>query len=384
MNSIIDFPDPHDTAAARLCHAFGQPLRTLAAWGPGEVRGLLDAVQQAAQAGLWCLGWLRYEAAAAFDAAYADALHATPEGRPLAWFAVHEPPAGAAQSSFAAQAGEAPRVFWQPGLERAAFDAAIARIHAAIAAGDCYQINYTAQLAGRLLGDAQALFAALRRAQPGGYVACLDDGVEQVLSVSPELFFDWDGERILTRPMKGTAARGATPAQDAALAQAMRASPKERAENVMIVDLLRNDLSRIAVAHSVRVPRLFHAEQLPTVWQMTSDVEARTRPGIGLADVFAALFPCGSITGAPKRQAMRLIRELEPGPRGIYCGAVGVVRPGSAPGRVHATFNVPIRTVVVRGDELRCGIGSGITADARAEAEWQEWAAKRAFLRGLG
>jgi para-aminobenzoate synthetase component 1/para-aminobenzoate synthetase/4-amino-4-deoxychorismate lyase len=164
----------------------------------------------------------------------------------------------------------------------------------------------------------------------------------------------------------------------------MRASPKERAENVMIVDLLRNDLSRIAVAHSVRVPRLFHAEQLPTVWQMTSDVEARTRPGIGLADVFAALFPCGSITGAPKRQAMRLIRELEPGPRGIYCGAVGVVRPGSAPGRVHATFNVPIRTVVVRGDELRCGIGSGITADARAEAEWQEWAAKRAFLRGLG
>lgn len=275
-------------------------------------------------------------------------------------------------------------MFWQPGLERAAFDAAIARIHAAIAAGDCYQINYTAQLAGRLLGDAQALFAALRRAQPGGYVACLDDGVEQVLSVSPELFFDWDGERILTRPMKGTAARGATPAQDAALAQAMRASPKERAENVMIVDLLRNDLSRIAVAHSVRVPRLFHAEQLPTVWQMTSDVEARTRPGIGLADVFAALFPCGSITGAPKRQAMRLIRELEPGPRGIYCGAVGVVRPGSAPGRVHATFNVPIRTVVVRGDELRCGIGSGITADARAEAEWQEWAAKRAFLRGLG
>ena len=317
-------------------------------------------------------------------AAYADALHATPEGRPLAWFAVHEPPAGAAQSSFAAQAGEAPRVFWQPGLERAAFDAAIARIHAAIAAGDCYQINYTAQLAGRLLGDAQALFAALRRAQPGGYVACLDDGVEQVLSVSPELFFDWDGERILTRPMKGTAARGATPAQDAALAQAMRASPKERAENVMIVDLLRNDLSRIALAHSVRVPRLFHAEKLPTVWQMTSDVEARTRPGTGLADVFAALFPCGSITGAPKRQAMRLIRELEPGPRGIYCGAVGVVRPGSAPGRVHATFNVPIRTVVVRGDELRCGIGSGITADARAEAEWQEWAAKRAFLRGLG
>ncbi len=383
MNSIIDFPDPRDTAAARLCHAFGKPLRTLAAWRPGEVRALLDAVQQAAQAGLWCLGWLRYEAAAAFDAAYADALHAVPEGRPLAWFAVHERPAGVRQGPFAGEGGGAPQVLWQPGLERAAFDAAIARIHAAIAAGDCYQINYTAQLAGRLLGDAGALFAALRRAQPGGYVACLDDGAEQVLSVSPELFFDWDGERILTRPMKGTAARGATPAEDAANAQAMRASPKERAENVMIVDLLRNDLSRIAQAHSVRVPRLFHAEALPTVWQMTSDVEARTRPGIGLADVFAALFPCGSITGAPKRQAMRLIRELEPEPRGIYCGAVGLVRPGSAPGRMHATFNVPIRTVVVQDDAVRCGIGSGITAGAGAEAEWQEWRHKRAFLQQI-
>src|SRR5258708_5032215 len=166
---------------------------------------------------------------------------------------------------------------------------------------------------GRLLGDIPSLFAALRRAQPGGYVACMDSGDEQVLSVSPELFFDWDGERILTRPMKGTAPRGATPEQDEANVQAMRSSPKERAENVMIVDLLRNDVSRIAEPFSVQVPRLFHAEPLPTVWQMTSDVQARTRPGTGLADVFAALFPCGSITGAPKRQAMRLIHELESG-----------------------------------------------------------------------
>ncbi|WP_404301926.1 aminodeoxychorismate synthase component I [Alicycliphilus denitrificans] len=386
MNSIIDFPAPRDQAAARLRHAFGTPLRTLAARRPGEVRAVLDAVQQAAQAGLWCLGWLRYEAASAFDAAYADALHAQPEDRPLAWFAVHEPPCSAEENPAADAGGgaaRAPQVLWQPGLERAAFDAAIARIHAAIAAGDCYQVNYTAQFLGRLAGDVPALCAALRRAQPGGYVACLDSGDEQVLSVSPELFFDWDGEHILTRPMKGTAPRGATPAQDAAHMQAMRASPKERAENVMIVDLLRNDLSRIALAHSVKVPRLFHAEALPSVWQMTSDVEARTRPGTGLADVFAALFPCGSITGAPKRQAMRLIRELEPGPRGIYCGALGVVRPGGAPGRMHATFNVPIRTVVVRGDEVRCGIGSGITASAQAEAEWQEWQHKRAFLRQI-
>ncbi|PIF39395.1 para-aminobenzoate synthetase component 1/para-aminobenzoate synthetase/4-amino-4-deoxychorismate lyase [Delftia sp. 60] len=386
MKFLIDFPNPHDGSAARLRHGFGPPLRSLAAHAPEQVRGVLDAVQQAAQAGLWCLGWVRYEAAAAFDAAYAGALHATPQGEPLAWFAVFDGPrpwpedADAVDAGPQAQSQVQSQVQWQPGLERADFDAAIARIHEAIAAGDCYQINYTAQFMGRLLGDIPSLFAALRRAQPGGYVACMDSGDEQVLSVSPELFFDWDGERILTRPMKGTAPRGATPAQDEANVQAMRSSPKERAENVMIVDLLRNDVSRIAEPFSVQVPRLFHAEPLPTVWQMTSDVQARTRPGTGLADVFAALFPCGSITGAPKRQAMRLIHELEPGPRGVYCGAVGVVRPGIAAGRVHATFNVPIRTVVARGTELRCGIGSGITSGAEAPAEWQEWRHKRAFL----
>ena len=384
MKSIIDFPDSRDSAAARLRHVFGAPLRTLAARRPDEVRPLLDTVQQAAEAGLWCLGWLCYEAAAAFDAAFADALHAQPVGRPLAWFAVHAPPTAMGEEEVGGLDCGPVHVRWRPGLDRGQFDHAIARIHAAIAAGDCYQVNYTAQLTGRLQGDAGALFAALRRAQPGGYLACMEGGGEQVLSVSPELFFDWDGERILARPMKGTAARGATPQQDESNVQAMCASPKERAENVMIVDLLRNDLSRIAQAHSVRVPRLFHAEQLPTVWQMTSDVEARTRAGTSLADVFAALFPCGSVTGAPKLQAMRVIRALEPGPRGVYCGAMGVVRPGSAAGRMHATFNVPIRTVVVRGSVLHCGVGSGITAGAQAEAEWQEWRHKRAFLQRIG
>lgn len=212
----------------------------------------------------------------------------------------------------------------------------------------------------------------------------------QVLSVSPELFFDWraapDGTGdILTRPMKGTAPRGATPAEDTARAAALRASPKERAENVMIVDLLRNDLSRMAQPHSVRVLRLFHTEALPAVWQMTSDVAARTRAGTGLADVFGALFPCGSVTGAPKVEAMRAITALEAGPRGVYCGAVGVVRPdpdagaGADRGAIVATFNVPIRTVELRGDTARCGIGSGIVWAADAAAEWAEWGHKRAF-----
>ena len=148
----------------------------------------------------------------------------------------------------------------------------------------------------------------------------------------------------------------------------------------MIVDLLRNDLSRIAEPFSVQVPALFHTEALPTVWQMTSDVQARTRAGTTLADVFAALFPCGSVTGAPKVRAMQMIRALEPQPRGVYCGAIGVVRPG-APGQgIRATFNVPIRTVTVQAGALRCGIGSGITSGAEPDAEWQEWRNKRQFL----
>lgn len=381
MNFLVDFPNPRNATAPRQRHAFGQPLRVLAAHAHDQVMPVLREVQQAAESGLWCLGWLRYEAAPAFDAAYAQAVHAPTPGKPLAWFAVFDAPQ--AWPALPAMSGQ-PLVQWQPGLERQAFDAALARIHAAIAAGDCYQINYTAQFMGRLRNaspaQAQALFAAMCQAQPSGYLAYVDSGEEQVLSVSPELFFDWDGERILTRPMKGTVARGATPAQDQAHLQAMLASPKERAENVMIVDLLRNDVSRIARPHSVKVPRLFHAEALPTVWQMTSDVEALTRTGVGLEHVFQALFPCGSITGAPKRQAMQLIRELESGPRDVYCGAVGLVRPGSESGRIHATFNVPIRTAQVEGDSVRCGIGSGITSGAQADAEWQEWANKRAFL----
>jgi para-aminobenzoate synthetase/4-amino-4-deoxychorismate lyase len=179
--------------------------------------------------------------------------------------------------------------------------------------------------------------------------------------------------------MKGTAPRGATPEQDAANAAELRASPKERAENVMVVDLLRNDLSRIAEPQSVQVPRLFHTQALPAVWQMTSDVVARTRAGTSLWDVFAALFPCGSVTGAPKAAAMAAIRAIEAEPRGMYCGALGVVRPG-AHGGVHATFNVPIRTLVVSGNTACCGVGSGITAGSTPEAEWQEWQHKRAFL----
>lgn len=372
ITACIDFSDPHDNTAPRLRRAFGAPRAVLVARTLDEVRPVLDAVQAAAAQGAWCVGYLRYEAAPAFDAALA----AHDADGPLAWFAVYDEALPWPQTVPGADV----QVQWQPGLDRPAFDEALDTLQRAIANGAYYQVNFTAQMTGRLpagqnAAPAHALFGALQRAQPGGYAAFLDTGDEQILSVSPELFFDWRDGQLLTRPMKGTAPRGTTPESDAAQAETLRTSVKERAENVMIVDLLRNDLSRIAEPFSVRVPRLFHIEALPAVWQMTSDVEARTRPGCSLAEVFAALFPCGSITGAPKVHAMQAIRELEAGPRGVYCGAIGVVQPGGA-----ATFNVPIRTVSLRGAQACCGIGSGITSGSVAEGEWQEWHHKQAFL----
>ena len=368
MQTLIDFAHiDEDGSNPPVRCAFGAPSQTLVAHTPAQVRPLLEAVQALAHQGRWCVGYLHYEAGAAFDPALA--VHAA-DG-PLAWFGVHDAP----QPWPEVEAVGTATAQWHECLTRPAFDQGMAQIHRAIADGELYQLNYTAPLQGILQGAPRELFMALRRAQPGGYAAFIDTGDEQVLSVSPELFFDWDGERILARPMKGTAPRGATPELDAALAAQLRASAKERAENVMIVDLIRNDLSRVAKPFSVTVPYLFRLEALPSVWQMTSDVEARTRPGTTLADVFAALFPCGSITGAPKVRAMQMIKSLEPEPRGVYCGAVGVVRPGGA-----ATFNVAIRTVTVKDSVVRCGIGSGITADATAEGEWQEWRHKRAFL----
>lgn len=383
-SALIDFSDPAQPQGPRLRHAFGVARQTLVAHRLDQVRGVLEAVQAAAQQGFWCVGYVRYEAAPAFDGALV--VHAATG--PLAWFAVYEE---ALPWPDAVDRGDADvpsadwKVDWQEPMARPAFDAAMDTLHHAIAQGELYQVNFTGQMQGLLSGasgasgaaGARTLFAALQRAQPGGYAAYLDTGAQgQVLSVSPELFFDWHAGQVLTRPMKGTARRGVTPEQDAALAETLRTSAKERSENVMIVDLLRNDLSRIAEPFSVRVPRLFQVEALPTVWQMTSDVEARTRADCSLVDVFAALFPCGSVTGAPKVRAMQMIRALEPNPRGVYCGALGVVQPGG-----RATFNVPIRTVTLQGNAAQCGIGSGITAYADAPGEWQEWLYKQAFVR---
>ena len=366
-HAFIDFAASGLPGQPGVRLAFGQPLRVWQAHMPDEVKPVLQAVQREAAEGRWCVGWVAYEAAPAFDAALP--VHA-PDG-PLAWFAVHEAPLPPVADGLFGEV----RAQWQTAGDARRFAADVAHIQQAIAQGRVYQVNHTARWPGELTqGSAWRLFQALHQEQPGGYTAFIDMGDGQVLSVSPELFFDWDGQRILLRPMKGTAPRHAEPQADAALADGLRASVKERAENVMIVDLIRNDVSRVAEPFSVTVPELFGVRGLPTVWQMTSDVQAQTRAGVALVDVFTALFPCGSITGAPKREAMRLVRELEPDARGVYCGAVGVVRPGGG-----ATFNVAIRTVQARGRSLRLGVGSGITAGAQASAEWQEWRHKRCF-----
>ena len=371
MQTLIDFSDPQAAGSdsTALHCAFANPSRILTAHSLDQIRPLLTTVQTLAEQGHWCVGYVRYEAAPAFDTALA--VHA-PDG-PLAWFAVYDAPLPLPTAT----ASTSTSVQWRSSLARSVFDKNIEHIHQAIANGELYQVNYTAPLLGQFQGDAPALFAALHQAQPHGYSAFIDTGDKQILSVSPELFFDWQPSsgHILTRPMKGTAPRGANAKEDAQLAEHLQTSAKERAENVMVVDLIRNDLSRIALPFSVQTPRLFHVQTLPTVLQMSSDVQATTRPGTTLADVFTALFPCGSITGAPKVQAMRMIKELEPQARGVYCGAIGVVRPGG-----HATFNVAIRTLTLRGAVARCGIGSGITADASSDGEWQEWHHKRAFL----
>lgn len=346
---------------------FGVPRAVLRADSGSDVRRVIEAAEAAAQRGAWVVGWLSYEAAGAFDTALPTQV---PDG-PLVWFGVHDAPLEQAGSD-----GGAVRATWADApCARADFDDALAELRQAIEAGEVYQVNHTARWQGALQqGSALDLFNALRREQPAAYAAYIDSGEQQVLSVSPELFFDWDGEHVLTRPMKGTAPRGLDARDDAAQAAQLASSPKERAENVMVVDLLRNDLSRVAVPGSVTVPSLFDVHPLPTVWQMTSDVRARTRTGTRLFDLLQALFPCGSVTGAPKRQAMRRIAQHEPDPRGVYCGAVGVLRPGGG-----ATFNVGIRTVVARGTALSLGVGSGITAGSRERAEWREWHHKAAF-----
>jgi para-aminobenzoate synthetase/4-amino-4-deoxychorismate lyase len=388
LTASLDFPDtaPGALPGARLRLRFEQPLAVIEAWSLDQVRPAIEQVQAHAAAGRWCVGGLAYEAAPAFDPAL-SVRPADPRW-PLVWFGVYDAPLDV-------PAGEPPApvpVDWRMDWDRPRYLKQADTARQAMAAGECYQINLTTVQQGTLGGDPAGWMDALRHHQGSGYLLRLGDGERQVLSASPELFFDWQpgpqGGRLCCRPMKGTAARESDPALDRAAREALQASDKERAENVMIVDLLRSDMGRLAQTGSVRVERLLEVEAWPTVWQMTSTLTASALPDTTLGDVLTALFPCGSVTGAPKRRAMHHIAALEDAPRGFYCGALGVVRPGG-----HATFNVPIRTVCLHrpgsgasddGWHARYGVGSGLTVCADPAAEWRELMTKSRHLHRIG
>ncbi|WP_276522284.1 aminodeoxychorismate synthase component I [Kallotenue papyrolyticum] len=357
------------TGGRRLL-AFTDPLALIVAERLEQVLPALRQAEAAARAGYYVVGFVAYEAAPAFDRALVT--HA-PSALPLVWFGVFAapsvpppPPCGTFRVGP-----------WQPNVDPATYRAHIAAVRDAIARGVTYQTNYTIRLRARFEGDARAFYAHLCAAQRADYCADLHLGRFRILSASPELFFAWHDGLIVTRPMKGTARRGRWPEEDEQAARALQASLKNRAENLMIVDLLRNDLGRIAEIGSVQVPALFTLERYPTVWQLTSTVRARTRAAVTLVDIFQALFPCGSVTGAPKASTMRLISELEAAPRGVYCGAIGLIEPGGA-----ATFSVAIRTLLldtVTG-MAEYGVGGGITWDSTAADEYDEALAKAAVL----
>ncbi len=368
---FIDFIAPPGSTQTRCRREWHSASVIWAAYRHDEVCAVIHQAHQAAQHGSWVVGWVSYEAAPAFDPAMP--VH-TAGPLPLAWFAALDGPGNSTWSL--ASANHPYRVSaWQDITSATRFHNDFAAIHRAIEAGDTYQINYSTRLHANFSGDPLAYFLALHRAQPDGYCAYLGTDDWQIASASPELFFHWENGQLITGPVKGTCARSTDAQQDAALAQGLRNNPKEQAENLMIVDLLRNDLARISLPGSVKVPALFDIQGLPTLWQMVSRVHSQTRADVSLNDVFQALFPCGSIIGAPKIQSMHIIRELETQPRGVYCGAIGVLRPGGA-----ATFNVAIRTVTLRGTHAECGVGGGFTWDSDASLEHHEFTVKRRFL----
>jgi len=364
---LIEGPNPDD---ARL---FRRPKAILRADRLHDVRETLALMEQAQQAGHHLAGYLAYEAGYAFEPGLRDI--APIPSSPLVCFGVFDEPerldwgnVAAGGSLFDIEAE------WSEHRYSRRFERALSYI----GAGDIYQVNLTFPLKGRWDGDPLALYARLRRHQQAPFGALVALGETAILSFSPELFFERAGRAIRVRPMKGTAPRGTDLADDDRLASALAASEKNRAENLMIVDLLRNDLGRIAEQGSVKVTDLFTVERYPTVLQMTSGVEAQLRDDIGLAGTLAALFPCGSITGAPKIRAMQIIRELEDRPRGVYCGSIGHVRPDG-----DARFNVAIRTATLAADgEFVFNVGSGVVSDSTARAEYEECLLKARFLHG--
>ena len=341
---------------------FDDPQRIIRADSLHDVLPALHDIERRVEADrCFAAGFIAYEAAPAFDSALPTSPAA--EQFPYLWFGLFQEP-----RRIRLPEPQRPKelLSWQLGVSRATYNGAIERIKEQIAKGRTYQVNYTMRLQTAFGGDAWNLFLHLAQTQ-NDYAAYVDTGRYVICSASPELFFQLEGDTITCRPMKGTIGRGRTTAEDIERSQWLKTSEKNRAENVMIVDMIRNDLGRIAELGSVRVRELFQVERYPTLWQMTSTVTARTRAT--LTEIFSALFPCASITGAPKVSTMQIISELETTPRGIYTGSIGYLAPGRK-----ASFNVAIRTVFVDRQQGKAeyGIGGGIVWDSSSPHEYAE------------
>jgi para-aminobenzoate synthetase / 4-amino-4-deoxychorismate lyase len=352
----------HD-AAGQTWWRFTSPFQIVVAASIAEVVPSLRRIENLVEKhGWYAAGFISYEASGAFDNALCT--HA-PDDFPLLWFGLFKEPEQLrlpVPDTDGFSLGE-----MLPSISRDDYDAAIRRIRNHIESGDTYQVNYTLRLRSSFSGNPWHLFLSMIDAQPSVYAAYVDTGPVVICSASPELFFHLDGNDLVCKPMKGTVRRGRTLIEDAAMAQWLRHSEKNRAENLMIVDMIRNDLGRVADIGSVHVPALFETERHPTLWQMTSTVSASC--GRPLVDIVSALFPCASITGAPKIRTTGIIKELEPDPRHLYTGCIGYFGPDR-----RARFNVAIRTAIVDrvNGRVEYGVGGGIVADSVSEDEYSE------------
>lgn len=362
MQVILDF-------GPRL--VFRSPQEVIVARTAAEVPAALARLEQALARGRHVAGWLGYELGYALEPRLKPLLPAS--GPPLLQLGVYAAPeAGAADASGGRAWCGPPRPEW----DSAAYGARFRAVRDFIAAGDIYQANLSFRARFAFVGTARALYEDLRARSGAGYCAFADDGQRQIVSISPELFFAASADGTLTaRPMKGTAPRGADADADARARAGLAASEKNRAENLMIVDLIRNDLGRVAQTGSVQLRDLFTVETYPTLHAMVSTVTARRRQACGPADLLRALFPCGSVTGAPKIRAMEVLRALEESPRGAYCGALGYFAPDGA-----ARFSVAIRTLTISGGQGELGIGGGVVQDSRQDDEYAECLLKARFF----
>ncbi|NNC38412.1 MAG: aminodeoxychorismate synthase component I [Hyphomonadaceae bacterium] len=349
------------------------PTEIIAAWTPQEVEPALQRLQALREDGLYLAGHFSYELGYLLEDALTPLL---PENRdtPLLQFGAFR----SFERSELQSHGTASIGWMTPDWTKSEYKKKFEQVAAYIQAGDVYQINLTFPLRGRAEGSAAALYGFLKKRQPVQYGGVIQLSDTPIITLSPELFYEQDGQHIKMRPMKGTIKRGATESEDVALANELQHDIKNRAENLMIVDLLRNDLSRISEPGSVKVDDLFSIETYPSLHTMTSGIEAKLKPDTELKQLLHALFPCGSVTGAPKIRAMEIIRELETVPRGAYCGAIGMIDPDGK-----SRFNVGIRTLSLSADgSLSYPVGSGVVADSTGAAEYEECLLKAAFLTG--